>query len=305
MKTKFTLLAALCAVTIGGITSCGPSNSFQPGGSNEVHRLIIAGMTDTAERRESIDFTNPYFQSELLLVTRKSDSLSSDHIYSREELSSILNGQVLVSQQGTVTYDMLDIFVNDFGAIKANAVDSFTTASIQVITNNAFAFTAEEPVALSYAYRNPDDLMVIHIAEDILSAEDYDSLSVSIGIKKGEDEFLSKVNGALEEITQTERDELMDMMVQFNLSNNEANDNVRTALRGTNGTIIVGLECDYPSFNWTEISQNNYTYPIVGKAAEFAEGYDIEIAYRIAKSLNMTLEIEKMGWDALLAWVAK
>lgn len=300
MKTKLTLLAALCAVTIGGVTSCGPTQQ-----EGKTYRLIIAGMTDTAERRQSIDFTSPYFQSELLLVTRRTTELSSDHIYTREELSSILNNQVLVSQTGTVTYDMLDIFVNEFGAVKANAVDSFTTASIQVMTNNAFAFTAEEPVALSYAYRNPDDLMVLHIAEDILGADDYASLSVSIGVKKGQSEFVNKVNGALAEITQSERDELMDKMVQFNLSNDEENDNIRTVLTGTEGTIIVGLECDYPSFNWTETSQNNYTYPIVGKSAEFAEGYDVEIAYRIAKSLNMTLEIEKMGWDSLLAWVNK
>ena len=200
---------------------------------------------------------------------------------------------------------MLDIFVSEFNAVKANSVDSFTTASLQVISGKAFAFTAEEPVALSYAYRNPDDLMVLHIQEDILGANDYASLSVSIGVKKGQDEFVNKVNGALAEISQDERDELMDKMVQFNLSNAEENDSVRTFLEGDNGTIIVGLECDYPSFNWTETVQNNYTYPIVGKSAEFAEGYDIEIAYRIAKSLNMTLEVEKMGWDSLLAWVNK
>ena len=299
MKTKLALLTALCAVTIGGVTSCGPSEN------DEVYRVIIAGMTDTAERRESIDFTNPYFQSELLLVTRKNDNLSSEHVYTREELSTLLNGQVLVSQTGTETYRMLDIFVNEFNAVKANSVDSFTTASLQVISGKAFAFTAEEPVALSYAYRNPNDLMVLHIQEDILGANDYASLSVSIGVKKGQDEFVNKVNGALAEISQDERDELMDKMVQFNLSNAEESDSVRTFLEGDNGTIIVGLECDYPSFNWTETVQNNYTYPIVGKSAEFAEGYDIEIAYRIAKSLNMTLEVEKMGWDSLLAWVNK
>ena len=299
MKTKLSLLVALCAATIGGITSCGPR------GNEDTYRIIIAGMTNTAERRESIDFTNPYFQSELLLVTRKNDNLSSEHIYTREELSILLKDQVLVSQTGTETYRMLDIFVNEFGAVKANSVDSFTTASLQVISEKAFAFTAEEPVALSYAYRNPDDLMVLHIQEDILGASDYASLSVSIGVKKGQSEFINKVNGALAEISQEERDVLMDKMVQFNLSNAEETDNVRTFLEGTNGTIIVGLECDYPSFNWTETIQNNYTYPIVGKSAEFAEGYDIEIAYRIARSLNMTLEVEKMGWDSLLAWVNK
>lgn len=298
MKNKVFLIAALCAATIGGATSCSPSN-------DNVHRLIIAGMTDTAERRESIDFTNTYYQSELVLVTRKTSELSSDHVYTAEELTPILKDQILVSQSGTETYKMLDIFVEEFGAIKANAVDSFTTACIQVTTNKAFAFTAEKPVALSYVNRNIDELMVLHIESSILGEDIYASLGVSIGIKKGETEFVNKVNGALVEISSEERDNLMTMMVDFNLTNNEATDNIRTALTGTNGTIIVGLECDYPSFNWTETSQNNYTYPIVGKSGEFAEGYDVEIAYRIAKTLNMTLEIEKMAWDSLLAWVNK
>ena len=70
----------------------------------------------------------------------------------------------------------------------------------------------------------------------------------------------------------------------------------------SNGKIIVGLECNYPSFNWTETSENNYTYKINGKSKEFAEGYDVEIAYLLAKSLDMTLEFEKMEWDALLSW---
>lgn len=303
MKTKLTLLAALCAVTISGITSCGPNTA--PENDTPTYRVIIAGMTDTAERRNSIDFTNPYYRSDLLLVTRKTDTLSSEHVYTADELSTILKDQVLVSQTGTETYKMLDIFVDNFGAIKANAVDSFTTAAMQVKTGKAFAFTAEEPVALSYVYRNPDDLMVLNIESTILSEENYDSLSVSIGIKKGQDEFVSSMNGALAEITNEERDELMRQMVEFNYTNAEAKDNIRTTLKGSKGTLIVGLECDYPSFNWTEITKNNYTYPIVGKSAEFAEGYDIEIAYRIAKTLDLTLEVEKMEWNALIAWVNK
>ena len=45
------------------LASCGDS-------SDQTYRLIIAGMTDTEERRESIDFTNYYYESELVLVVR-------------------------------------------------------------------------------------------------------------------------------------------------------------------------------------------------------------------------------------------
>jgi ABC-type amino acid transport substrate-binding protein len=147
--------------------------------------------------------------------------------------------------------------------------------------------------------------MVIYIEDNILSAEDDASLSVSIGIKKGNDEFGSQLNTALDSITTETRESIMEQMVNFNLTNDEANDNIRTKLTGSKGKIVVGLECNYPSFNWTETEQNNFTYPIAGKSREFAEGYDVEIAYLLASALDMTLEIQKMGWDALLIWANK
>lgn len=300
MKTKITLLAAVAVLSIGAatITSCGGSEPAGP-----TYKLVIAGMTDTEERRQSIDFTNPYYQSELVLVCSKTDSIDTNHVYTADELRPILEGKTLVSQNGTETYRMLDIFVEQFGAIKANAVDSFTTAAINVMNDKAFAFTAELPVAQSYVNGNPDKLVIMHIDENILGPENLASLSVSIGIKKNNSEFVSSLNTVLDGISTDERNNIMTDMVQFNEQNNEPTDNIRTKITGTNGTIVVGLECNYPSFNWTEVRQNNYTYPIKGKSNEFAEGYDVEIAIRLATALNMTLEIQKMEWDALIAWV--
>lgn len=277
------------------LASCGDS-------SNQTYRLIIAGMTDTEERRESIDFTDYYYESELVLVVRKDSSLSDEHIYSEEELASILNGQNLISQTGTITYDMIDVFVEKFNAKKMNAVDSFTTAALNVTNGAAFGFTAELPVAQSYVGGNAN-LMLIHIDKNILG-DLLNELKVSIGIGKGNDEFKESVNSVLANISTEKRNEIMTEMVSFNSNNNEPIDNIQSEIVGSNGTIIVGLECNYPSFNWTETSPNNYTYPISGLSNQYAEGYDIEIAKIIAEELNMTLLVQKMEWDALLPWAA-
>lgn len=277
------------------LASCGDS-------SDQTYRLIIAGMTDTEERRESIDFTDYYYESELVLVVRKDSSLSDEHIYSEEELASILNGQNLISQTGTITYDMIDVFVEKFNAKKMNAVDSFTTAALNVTNGAAFGFTAELPVAQSYVGGNAN-LMLIHIDKNILG-DLLNELKVSIGIGKGNDEFKESVNSVLANISTEKRNEIMTEMVAFNSNNNESTDNIQSEIVGSNGTIIVGLECNYPSFNWTETSPNNYTYPISGLSNQYAEGYDIEIAKIIAEELNMTLLVQKMEWDALLPWAA-
>lgn len=67
----------------------------------------------------------------------------------------------------------------------------------------------------------------------------------------------------------------------------------------TNGTFKVGLECGYAPFNWTQNDDSNGAVKIDG-SAEYAGGYDIEIAKRIAKDLNKELVVVKTEWDGLV-----
>ncbi len=61
----------------------------------------------------------------------------------------------------------------------------------------------------------------------------------------------------------------------------------------------VGLECGYPPFNWTQLDDSNGAVPIQG-SKEFAGGYDVEIAKRIAEGLGRDLVIVKTSWDGLV-----
>src|SRR5690606_31822505 len=61
----------------------------------------------------------------------------------------------------------------------------------------------------------------------------------------------------------------------------------------------VGMECDYPLFNWTQLGPENGAVPIEG-TAEYAGGYDVEIAKRIAEGLGKELVIVKTEWDGLI-----
>ena len=67
----------------------------------------------------------------------------------------------------------------------------------------------------------------------------------------------------------------------------------------TNGKLIVGLECAYAPFNWTENKATETNHPISGTKS-YAEGYDVQIAKIIAEELNMELVIKKLDWDALI-----
>lgn len=61
----------------------------------------------------------------------------------------------------------------------------------------------------------------------------------------------------------------------------------------------VGMEAGYAPFNWTQSSDANGAVKIEG-AAEYAGGYDVEIAKQIAGGLGKELVIVKTEWDGLV-----
>lgn len=65
-------------------------------------------------------------------------------------------------------------------------------------------------------------------------------------------------------------------------------------------TFVVGMECDYPPFNWTEMVKTDTNYPIDGTSL-YAEGYDVQVAKMIADELDMRLVIKAIEWNGLIS----
>lgn len=72
-----------------------------------------------------------------------------------------------------------------------------------------------------------------------------------------------------------------------------------TTTKAEQETLTVGLECAYAPFNWTENTKTETNYPIDG-TNKFAEGYDVQIAKKIADGLNRRLVIKQLAWDGLI-----
>lgn len=75
-----------------------------------------------------------------------------------------------------------------------------------------------------------------------------------------------------------------------------SNQNVYAA--DNSDTFKVGMEAGYPPFNWTQQDDSNGAVPIEG-TKEFAGGYDVEIAKKVAEGLGKKLVITKVAWDGL------
>ena len=64
------------------------------------------------------------------------------------------------------------------------------------------------------------------------------------------------------------------------------------------GTIVVGMECAYAPYNWSQTTASEYTVEV--KSGMYADGYDVQVAKKIAEELNVTLVIQPLDWDGLI-----
>ena len=76
----------------------------------------------------------------------------------------------------------------------------------------------------------------------------------------------------------------------------------KTNLEGTakEGVLVVGMECAYAPFNWTESTKTETNVAISNVPGGYVEGYDVQIAKKIAEGLGLTLEIKAYEWDGLI-----
>lgn len=77
---------------------------------------------------------------------------------------------------------------------------------------------------------------------------------------------------------------------------------------GTSGTgkeagdkkvLKVAMECSYAPYNWTQPTDANGAVKISG-SSDYAYGYDVMMAKKIADKLGYNLEIVKLDWDSLV-----
>lgn len=183
---------------------------------NDGINMVLAGMTDTAERRESIDFTNPYLESDLAFLIRTEDynaavtkygEGTADNPMSYENLKDLFNGKQLICQANVVGDDFIDTYFVPYGAKHSSPAQTYPSAALDVLARSAFAMPAELPVIQAMASK--DGLSVLYVNYDFLSEEDQNGMKVSIGIKKGNTELCDLLNGALAELTDEMRSEMM------------------------------------------------------------------------------------------------
>lgn len=75
--------------------------------------------------------------------------------------------------------------------------------------------------------------------------------------------------------------------------------NSSKAAKNDSNVLRIGMEANYPPYNWTQTTNANGAVPIEGSHT-FANGYDVKIAKIIGKKLHRKVVAVKTEWDGLL-----
>ncbi len=163
--------------------------------------VIIAGMAPTEERRQSIDFSDPYFEGTYGLLVREGSP------YEDAKTLVDLSGASVVGQKGTKLDDIIDEIP---GVVHMTPLPSVPNvlAALQQGAADAATYNMENEAA--YLRSNPG---IVPVRFD--EGEGFpDVVTTGVGVAKGNDDMLAAINGALADLSDAERQELWDGAVE-------------------------------------------------------------------------------------------
>ena len=162
---------------------------------------IIAGMSPLPERLESIDFSDSYYTSDLVVVVKK------DGPFANAKNLDDLSGARITGQLNTSHYGVIDQIP---GVLKQTAMDDFPTMIVALNSGKIDGYVSERPGAVSASVSNPDISFIIFENGFSYSTEE---ASIAVGLKKGSD-LTDKINQILAGVSEEERNIMMDTAVE-------------------------------------------------------------------------------------------
>ena len=161
--------------------------------------LIIAGMSPTEERKQTVDFTDAYYRGKKVIVVRK------DSKFLGAKSLEDLDGITLSAQLNSLHYDLIDQVP---GAVKGMPYENSPAKILAVQSGVLDGFVEDIDVAKAVCETN-DDLTYITFEEGKGFSVDETKLTNAIGCRKGSD-MVAFINGILAKVSVEEREALMD-----------------------------------------------------------------------------------------------
>jgi putative lysine transport system substrate-binding protein len=162
---------------------------------------IIAGMSPTAERKKTIDFSGNYYKSDLVMVVKKGGKY--------EGATSIqdFKSAKITAQLNTFHYSVVEQIQ---GVAKQPAMDNFPAMRVALQSGMIDGYVSERPEGVSAEAANKDFKMVEFKTGFKTSEED---TAIAVGLKKGS-ALTEKINKTLAGVSEGDRKTLMDAAIK-------------------------------------------------------------------------------------------
>ncbi|MGE5704681.1 MAG: transporter substrate-binding domain-containing protein [Clostridia bacterium] len=138
----------------------------------------ISAITIRDDRKQVVDFTDPYFESGLSIA------VSNDGAIQKLE---DLKGKTIVAKQGTSGLETAQKLADQYGA-KVKILQDDATLYMEVESGNSDALINDFPM-IAYKIKADGDKTKLHILGDRLTGEQY-----GIAVVKGNTELVEKLN---------------------------------------------------------------------------------------------------------------
>ena len=161
---------------------------------------IIAGMSPTEDRKESIDFSDNYYKSDLVMVVKKGS------VYENAKSIQDFAGAKITAQLNTFHYTVIDQ-IN--GVKKETAMDNFPAMRVALESGIIDGYVSERPEGVSASAAN-ENFVMVSFEEGFVTSDD--DTAIAVGLKKGND-LTPRINKVLSIISEEERTEIMDKAI--------------------------------------------------------------------------------------------
>lgn len=166
---------------------------------------VIAGMSPTPERARQIDFSDAYYDSDIVLVVKNDSDLAD------ATTLDAFDGTRVTAQLNTFHYDLIEQIPN---VQQQTAMDSFPSMISSVLSDKSDAYVSERPGAMAATAANSNLTYIVFDENQGFDTGQVDT-SIAVGMRRNSP-IVDSVNRALATISQDERDTLMNDMVLLN-----------------------------------------------------------------------------------------
>lgn len=155
-------------------------DSLIPGLNAGHFDVVIAAMTITEERRQSVDFSDPYFETGQVIVVRP----GTTDINGPEDLK----GKRVGVQIGTTGH----LTASAISGVTVRTFDTAPLAFLALKTGQVHAVIVDEVVAIQERNNNPGQTVIL--------GKPFATEQYGIAVRKGRTDLLQRINDALKQL---------------------------------------------------------------------------------------------------------